>query len=331
MPKSANSLRFFVCALAIGLPLAALGLPWDVDMVDSQAVKAYEQKMASPVEGTVIQPTPANQMSFRHQYDRESVEGQALTSPFPSSDESIELGREMYGLYCTPCHGEKQAMGPVAGYGAFMAAMSMSGPFEDFETGNLDTFEYQQNDTKHWSMVDDNDQCHSGDHCLRSPSGLPAKKTNSVSMDYRVLEDGEISFWTKTEVGGGALRFYIDDSLTRTMSQTAAWVEVTVPVTKREGTDLNRTFRWEFTQTAQASAGHGWIDDIDLPGHSYISEKTDGYVYLTITNGGQIMPSYGWAMNDQEAWSVVHYLRTLPDATYISPISMGDNVEENNE
>lgn len=42
--------------------------------------------------------------------------------------------------------------------------------------------------------------------------------------------------------------------------------------------------------------------------------RTDGYIYLTIRNGGNVMPSYGWAMNDREIWSTVAYVRTLENA-----------------
>jgi mono/diheme cytochrome c family protein len=41
-----------------------------------------------------------------------------------------------------------------------------------------------------------------------------------------------------------------------------------------------------------------------------ISTRAEGDLYLTIRNGGAIMPSYGWAMTDEEMWSVVHYIRS---------------------
>lgn len=44
--------------------------------------------------------------------------------------------------------------------------------------------------------------------------------------------------------------------------------------------------------------------------------RPDGYIYLTIRNGGAIMPSYGAAMNDDEMWAVVAYIRTLEGAAY---------------
>jgi mono/diheme cytochrome c family protein len=40
-----------------------------------------------------------------------------------------------------------------------------------------------------------------------------------------------------------------------------------------------------------------------------VQNLTDGHVYLTLRNGGGIMPGYGWAMNDQELWSVTAWMR----------------------
>lgn len=47
--------------------------------------------------------------------------------------------------------------------------------------------------------------------------------------------------------------------------------------------------------------------------------RQDGYVYLTIRNGGALMPDYAWAMSDREMWAVVAYLRTLPGSQYQDP------------
>ena len=47
--------------------------------------------------------------------------------------------------------------------------------------------------------------------------------------------------------------------------------------------------------------------------------RTDGYIYLTIRNGGALMPGYKQAMSDQEMWATVAYLRTLEGAAYVPP------------
>jgi mono/diheme cytochrome c family protein len=59
---------------------------------------------------------------------------------------------------------------------------------------------------------------------------------------------------------------------------------------------------------------------IGLTGDSGILQsRNDGQVYRAIRVGNAIMPSYGWAMTDEEMWSVVHYTRTLDNGAYRPP------------
>lgn len=41
------------------------------------------------------------------------------------------------------------------------------------------------------------------------------------------------------------------------------------------------------------------------------SQRSDGYLYATIRNGGVVMPAYADAMSVEERWQVVLYLRKL--------------------
>lgn len=52
-----------------------------------------------------------------------------------------------------------------------------------------------------------------------------------------------------------------------------------------------------------------------------IARQTDGHVYLTIRNGSRskLMPAYDSAMDDEEMWAVVRYVRTLNGAQYQPP------------
>lgn len=52
---------------------------------------------------------------------------------------------------------------------------------------------------------------------------------------------------------------------------------------------------------------------------SISASRSDGYIYLTIRNGGAIMPKYGPSMEDQEIWATVAYIRTLEGAAYVPP------------
>ncbi len=54
------------------------------------------------------------------------------------------------------------------------------------------------------------------------------------------------------------------------------------------------------------------VPGLALAGAAGISKtRSDGYLYLTIRNGGAIMPAYDWALEDQEMWAIVAYLRKL--------------------
>jgi mono/diheme cytochrome c family protein len=173
---------WLVVPAALLVSSVALALPWDTDMADQQPVKAYEQVMAPPVEGTVAQPnllTPEPQVQ---NWLRGSPEGQALTSPYPADDAQLALGQHMFQIYCTPCHGvDGEHLGPVAAPGRLPGVVPLAGP---------------------------------------------------------------------------------------------------------------------------AGVAH---------------LRTDGWIYLTIRNGGAVMPTYGWAMSDREMWSVVAYVRTLANAAAPAP------------
>jgi mono/diheme cytochrome c family protein len=167
---------------ALVVSSVAVALPWDVDMADQQPVKAYEQQMPPPVEGTVAQPNLLSPEEQVPNHLRASPEGQALLSPYPADDAQLELGAAMYGIYCTPCHGvDGINLGPVAQPGRLPGVVPLAGP-------------------------------------------------------------------------AGVARL-----------------------------------------------------------------RTDGWIYLTIRNGGAVMPPYAWAMSDREMWSVVSHVRTLENAAAPAP------------
>lgn len=45
----------------------------------------------------------------------------------------------------------------------------------------------------------------------------------------------------------------------------------------------------------------------------------DGRLYATIRNGYGLMPAYGWAMSEDEIWSLIHHLRTMDNGKYVAP------------
>ncbi len=161
----------------LGASTAAFGLPWDVDMADSQAIKGYERTAAGLPPGVVAQDNMLSPRTFAPNF-----KGEALRPPMPANEQVLAKGKVMYQTYCTPCHGDGVALGPVAQPGRFPGVVSLGGP-------------------------------------------------NGIAKN-----------------------------------------------------------------------------------------RSDGWLYLTIRNGGAIMPYYGWAMTDDEMWSLVHYVRTLPNAKYNPPV-----------
>lgn len=48
--------------------------------------------------------------------------------------------------------------------------------------------------------------------------------------------------------------------------------------------------------------------DLTLP---MFQQRTDGFIYGTIRNGGALMPPYAEALSSKERWDIVNYLRSL--------------------
>jgi mono/diheme cytochrome c family protein len=67
-----------------------------------------------------------------------------------------------------------------------------------------------------------------------------------------------------------------------------------------------------------ATAGYPGVAVLTGTG-GILQSRSDGQVYGTIRKGSVMMPAYGWAMTDTEMWSIVHYVRTLDQATYTPP------------
>lgn len=172
--------RRIASVLGFGLlcSTVAFGLPWDIDMADSQAVKAYEREMTPVPEGTVPQHSALTPINHVANYALGSAEGNALVNPLEKNEQALATGKRMFEVYCTPCHGDGRKLGPVSQWYPGIAVLAGTAP---------------------------------------------------------------------------AAR---------------------------------------------------------------LSKINDGQLYLTIRNGRGLMGGYGWAMDDSEMWALVHYARTLPNATH---------------
>jgi S-disulfanyl-L-cysteine oxidoreductase SoxD len=83
---------------------AAWAFPWDIDMTDSQAFKAYEWKMHPLPDGAVSVDR------FRGGFTkmtRMTPEGQNLANPYTPDANRRHEGDRLFTIYCQACHGEK--------------------------------------------------------------------------------------------------------------------------------------------------------------------------------------------------------------------------------
>ena len=48
----------------------------------------------------------------------------------------------------------------------------------------------------------------------------------------------------------------------------------------------------------------------DITAANYLAKK-DGFYFLRISQGGQMMPAYAYAISPHERWQLIAYLRTL--------------------
>lgn len=120
-PWTRKALWATVGLLAAGVAVAS---PWDIDMVDSRAAKAYGWKMMSPkVEGTLQRSHGAVSRAksvgnYQNDYvapgDRMSPEAATMKSPYGDTEAQVKTGEKYFRINCAPCHGlEGKGGGPV--------------------------------------------------------------------------------------------------------------------------------------------------------------------------------------------------------------------------
>lgn len=132
---------------------------------------------------------------------------------------------------------------------------------EDWETGTFDQFEW--NNSGHANWVIDNMVYYEGNSSVRS-GDINDGQVSTLSLDYDVMVDDEISFFLKVSSEGGwdYLKFYIDNNEMGEWAGEVDWTQVSFPVTAGA-----HTFKWEYEKDGSQSHGQdcAWVDFIILP------------------------------------------------------------------
>jgi len=98
-----------VAATFLAMALLAGCEKLDRNMYDNPAFRPQEEPVRLPPAGSV--PTKG----LEHTPKPGTAEAAALRNPEKVTDFSLLTGKELYGIYCTPCHGASgKGDGPVA-------------------------------------------------------------------------------------------------------------------------------------------------------------------------------------------------------------------------
>lgn len=132
---------------------------------------------------------------------------------------------------------------------------------ENFETGNLDTFEWSLSGDLPWYVV--TDEVFDGTYSLKS-GDISDSQTSKIEVQMYVVADGEISFARKvsSESNFDFFEFLIDGTVKTSLSGEQNWDEFSCPVTTGQ-----HTFTWRYRKDNMISTGSdaAWIDNIVFP------------------------------------------------------------------
>jgi len=132
---------------------------------------------------------------------------------------------------------------------------------EDWETGNLLKFEWENTGDKNWAI--NFQDPYQGSYTAKS-GNIDDGEISALQVTLDVIGHDDISFACKvsSEYGSDYLRFYIDNNLMGLWTGEQAWQIQQYQV--KPGT---HTFKWSFEKDNSGTAGSdgGWIDYIVFP------------------------------------------------------------------
>ncbi|MCR5115580.1 MAG: T9SS type A sorting domain-containing protein [Bacteroidales bacterium] len=165
---------------------------------------------------------------------------------------------------------------------------------EDWETGDFTQYEWTNQSTYPWVIVNDADEAHNGSYYAKSGNAGHGNTQSDLELEI-TTGDGEVSFYAKvaSQPNADYFRFYIDNQQqlqysggvqgsgygwNQTYTDTCTWQRYSYPVTA--GT---HTIRFSFTKNNYTNAGSDCakVDDISWPGMGgEIAPMPEG-IYIT--------------------------------------------------
>ncbi len=137
------------------------------------------------------------------------------------------------------------------------------GNIETFETGNLNSFTWENISAIPWVIDNNPNNSYRGSYSLKSGSISNNSKT-TLSVNFTSIINDSIVFYmrTSTEQNYDVLRFYIDNIIVLETTGEIPWKRYTFSVNQGE-----HNFKWEYEKDYSQSGGSDaiWIDNVDFP------------------------------------------------------------------
>ncbi|MBP1644694.1 MAG: putative Gingipain [Bacteroidetes bacterium] len=156
------------------------------------------------------------------------------------------------------------------------------GNIETFETGNLNSFAWENISAIPWVIDNNPNNLYTGSYSMKSGSISNNSKT-TLSVNFTSIINDSIVFYmrTSTEQNYDVLRFYIDNIIVLETTGEIPWKRYSFAVNQGE-----HNFKWEYEKDYSQSGGSDaiWIDNVDFPlngivlSNNNLSNNTDNIV-----------------------------------------------------
>jgi len=162
---------------------------------------------------------------------------------------------------------------------------------EDFESGNLTSYEWVNDATYPWVITTTNP--YEGSYCIKSSNEGVSSSTSAIEITMMIAKDGLMSFFAKasSESSYDKGQFFIDGVSKTSMSGNTGWVEKEYSITAGM-----HTFKWAYTKDSSFNSN----DDcfyIDFINFWHEAEPVpEGQIFVNFESG---MPN-GWTSIDAD-------------------------------
>ncbi|MFC2086251.1 T9SS type A sorting domain-containing protein [Bacteroidota bacterium] len=224
-------------------------------------------------------------------------------------------------------------------YNYYIKPIGIVNPQEDFESGDLTTYNWENNSEVPWYI--DIENAFEGEFSLRS-GDIADNEETEISLTLNLVEYDSISFYVKvsSENLADVIKFYVDDVEKGRWSGTNDWSANQYYLTRGE-----HTFEWKYIKDFSFSSGSdcAWIDNISIPQSAVTDSvlKVDAVAVnpvvcpgnstnlLAMAYGGKEEYTYSWAPAEAMDDNLIMNPAVLPTETtnYLVIVSSGDQTE----